>query len=79
MAKESESKRSLAALAGVDPMPNQSGTKDFRSNRTSKRGSPYLRKTLFNLMSMLLQLAVPDKAVLRFLDRRCAEGKPTFT
>jgi len=71
-----ESKRSLAAFAGVDPMPNQSGTKDCRSNRTSKRGSPYLRKTLFNLMSMLLQLAPSDEPVYQFLDRKRAEGKP---
>ena len=73
-----ESKRSLAAFAGVDPMPNQSGTKDCRSNRTSKRGSPYLRKTLFNLMSMLLKLAPPDEAVFQFLDRKRTEGKPYY-
>jgi len=73
-----QSKRSLAAFAGVDPMPNQSGTKDCRSNRTSKRGSPYLRKTLFNLMSMLLQLAPTDEPVYQFLDRKRAQGKPYY-
>ena len=41
-----EHKKSLVAFAGVDPMPNQSGEKNVRSNRSSKRGSPYLRKTL---------------------------------
>ena len=45
-----EHKKSLVAFAGVDPMPNQSGEKNVRSNRSSKRGSPYLRKTLFNKM-----------------------------
>ena len=73
-----DGKRSLVAFAGVDPMPNQSGAKDCRSNKTSKRGSPYLRKTLFNLMSMLLQLAPSDVPVYQFLDRKRAEGKPYY-
>ena len=71
-------KQSLVAFAGVDPMPNQSGAKDHRSNRSSKRGSPYLRKTLFNLMSMLLQLAPSDVPVYQFLDRKRSEGKPYY-
>ncbi len=69
-------KQSLAAFAGVDPMPNQSGMKDSRSNKSSKRGSPYLRKTLFNLRSVLLKLAPSDAPVYQFLDRKRAEGKP---
>ncbi len=69
-------KQSLVAFAGIDPMPNQSGTKNVRSNRSSKRGSPYLRKTLFTLMQMLLQLAPADDPVYQFLDRKRAEGKP---
>jgi len=73
-----EGKQSLVAFAGVDPMPDQSGTKDRRSTKTSKRGSPYLRKTLFNLMSMLLKLAPSDVPVYQFLDRKRAEGKPYY-
>ena len=69
-------KQSLVAFAGIDPMPNQSGTKNVRSNKSSKRGSPYLRKTLFTLMQMLLQLAPADDPVYQFLDRKRAEGKP---
>ena len=57
---------------------NQSGVKESRSNKSSKRGSPYLRKTLFNLMSMLLQLAPQDEPVYQFLDRKRAEGKPYY-
>ena len=34
------------------PMPNQSGDMNRRRNKTSKRGSPYLRKALFNVMSI---------------------------
>lgn len=71
-------KQSLVAFAGVDPMPNQSGAKETRSNKTSKRGSPYLRKTLFVLMSVLLKLSPPDVPVYQFLDRKRAEGKPYY-
>lgn len=68
-------KQALVAFAGVDPMPNQSGEKNVRSNKSSKRGSPYLRKTLFNLMSVLLQNSPTDNPVYQFLDRKRAEGK----
>ena len=71
-------KQSLVAFAGVDPMPNQSGAKETRSNKTSKRGSPYLRKTLFVLMSVLLKLSPSDVPVYQFLDRKRAEGKPYY-
>ena len=71
-------KQSLVAFAGVDPMPNQSGMKDSRSNRSSKRGSPYLRKTLFNIMTVLLRNAPPDEHVYQFLDRKRSEGKPYY-
>jgi len=71
-------KQSLVAFAGVDPMPNQSGAKETRSNRSSKRGSPYLRKTLFNVMKVLIQKSPPDVAVYQFLDRKRAEGKPYY-
>ena len=71
-------KQSLVAFAGVDPMPNQSGIKDSRSNRSSKRGSPYLRKTLFNIMTVLLQKAPPDEHVYQFLNRKRSEGKPYY-
>ena len=73
-----ERKQSLVAFAGVDPMPNQSGEMNVRSNKTSKRGSPYLRKTLFNIMSVYLQHAPADEPVFQFLDRKRAEGKPYY-
>jgi len=71
-------KQSLVAFAGVDPMPNQSGIKDSRSNRSSKRGSPYLRKTLFNVMTILLRNEPPDEHVYQFLDRKRSESKPYY-
>lgn len=69
-------KQALAAFAGVDPMPNQSGTYEAKSTSSSKRGSPDLRKTLFILMTVLLQLAPPDDPVYQFLDKKRSEGKP---
>jgi len=73
-----ERKQSLVAFAGIDPMPNQSGEKNVRSNKSSKRGSPYLRKTLFNVMSIYLKCAPAEEPVYQFLDRKRAEGKPFY-
>ena len=69
-------KGSLTAFAGVDPGANQSGTYEAKSTHSSKRGSPELRKTLFVLMTVLLQKAPPDDPVFQFLDKKRAEGKP---
>lgn len=71
-------KGSLTAFAGVDPMPNQSGAYESKSNSSSKRGSPDLRKTLFVLMTVLLQKAPPGDPVFQFLDRKRSEGKPYY-
>ena len=73
-----ERKQVLVAFAGVDPMPNQSGEKNVKSNRSSKRGSPYWRKTLFGIMMCLLQTAPADEPVYQFLDKKRAEGKPYY-
>ena len=51
-------------------MPNQSGDKNVRSNKSSKRGSPYLRKTLFNVMGIYLKCAPQNEPVFQFLDRK---------
>lgn len=73
-----ERKQSLVAFAGIDPMANQSGEKNVRSNKSSKRGSPYLRKTLFNIMGIYLKCSPQDEPVYQFLDRKRAEGKPYY-
>ena len=73
-----ERKQSLVAFAGVDPVPKDSGDKQSRSNKSSKRGSPYLRKTLFNIMSTILQNAPEDEPVYQFLDKKRSEGKPYY-
>lgn len=71
-------KGSLTAFAGVDPGANQSGCYEATSTRSSKRGSPELRKTLFVVMTVLLQKAPPDDPVFQFLDKKRAEGKPYY-
>ena len=71
-------KGSLTAFAGVDPAPNQSVTYEAKSTTSSKRGSPELRKTLFLVMTALLQKTPPDDPAFRFLDKKRAEGKPYY-
>ena len=71
-------KQSLVAFAGIDPALNESGDYRSRSNKTTKRGSPYLRKTLFNIMTVYLQRAPQDEPVFQFLDKKRAEGKPYY-
>lgn len=71
-------KQSLVAFAGIDPAPNESGDYRSRRNKTTKRGSPYLRKTLFNIMTIHLQRAPLDEPVFQFLDKKRAEGKPYY-
>lgn len=67
---------SLIAFAGVDPGVNESGKHSAQSVRTTKRGSPHLRKTLFQIVSTHLKKSPVDEPVYQFLDRKRAEGKP---
>lgn len=69
---------SLVAFAGVDPAVNQSGKHEAQSNPTTKRGSPHLRKTLYQVVCTYLKKSPGDEAVYRFLDKKRAEGKPYF-
>ena len=68
---------SLTAFAGVDPGAKQSGTMQLRSNKTSKAGSPHLRRALFQIVSGLLMRA-PDDPVYNFMDKKRTEGKPYY-
>ena len=70
--------KSLVGFAGTDPIKDDSGDKVSNSKPSSKRGSPYLRKTLFVIMSILLQLQKEDDPVFQFLDKKRSEGKPYF-
>ena len=68
---------SLTAFAGVDPGAKQSGTMQLRSNRTSRAGTPHLRRVLFLVVSGLLMRA-PDDLVYNFMDKKRIEGKPYY-
>lgn len=68
-------KQSLMAFAGVDAPPCQSGTFESKNRHISKRGSPRLCKTLFQVMSTIIQHAPADDPVYQFLDRKRREGK----
>ena len=69
---------SLVGFAGVDPEVDQSGKKDSKSNPSTKRGSPHLRKTLFQIMTVYLRLKPADEAVYQFLDKKRSEGKSYY-
>lgn len=73
------SKRSqLTAFAGVDPGVNSSGDYFQKSVRTSKHGSPYLRKTLFLIMDVLIQNHPENNPVYKFMAKKRGEGKPYY-
>lgn len=73
------SKRSnITAFAGVDAPPFQSGKFDSKSRRISKRGSCELRKQLFQVVRIIVQLNLYDDPVYQFVMRKKAEGKPYY-
>ena len=68
----------LTAFAGVDPGKNDSGQHIQKSVPTTKKGSPYLRKTLFQIMDGLIKRSPADDAVYAFMDKKRAQGKPYY-
>jgi len=68
-------KKALIAFAGLDAPPYQSGAFEAKSRSMSKRGSAALRKTLFQVMSVILQNSPPNEPVFQYLDKKRAEGK----
>lgn len=72
------SKKSLVGFAGTDPIKDDSGDKVSNSKPSSKRGSPYLRKTLFTIMEVYLKKMPQNEPVYQFLDKKRAEGKPYY-
>ena len=68
-------KESLAAFAGVDPEQKQSGKDNPKSRSITKRGSPHLRKTLFQVLSIILQNAPENEPIFQFVDKKRKQGK----
>ena len=73
-----EKRTSLTAFAGVDPQINESGDTKFKSMRTTKKGSPLLRKALFQVMDSLLKSKNENNIVYAFIDKKRKEGKPYY-
>lgn len=71
-------REALTAFAGVDPGKNDSGQHIQKSVRTSKKGSPNLRKTLFQIMDGLIKRSPADDAVYAFMDKKRSEGKSYY-
>ena len=71
-------KGALTAFAGVDPGVNESGSYAQKSVPTSKRGSSNLRKTLCQVMDVLIKTMPQDDPVYQFMDRKRAQGKPYY-
>lgn len=66
----------LAAYAGIDATVSQSGEFHSLNNHMSKRGSPYLRKALFQAA---LVAAFHDPMFSAFYQKKRAEGKHHLT
>ena len=73
-----EKRGSLTAFAGVDPGKKESGDYIQKSVHTSKKGSPHLRKTLFQIMESLIQRSPSDDPVYAFMDKKRTQGKPYY-
>ena len=71
-------KGAITAFAGVDPGVNESGSYEQKSVPTSKRGSSTLRKTLFQVMDVLIKTKPQDDPVYLFMDKKRAQGKPYY-
>ena len=62
----------LTAFAGIDPSENQSGNKKSTDEKTSKRGSPYLRHAIY-LAAMVA--SKNDTVMHDYYIKKRAEGK----
>lgn len=62
----------LVAYAGLDATVSQSGESESTNNRMSKRGSPYLRKALFQAAFIAQQR---DPVFQAYYQKKRAEGK----
>ena len=69
--------KALIAYAGIDAPPYQSGSFMGSNRSISKRGSPLIRKTGYEVMRSLKSHNMPeDDAVYNFILKKESEGKP---
>ncbi len=72
------SRKAITAYFGYDTEPDDSGQKVSKSRPMTKKGSPLLRRTLFNIMTVFITNQPPNEPVYRFLDKKRSEGKHYF-
>ena len=65
----------LTAFAGIDPTQSQSDNKVSSNEKTSKRGSPYLRHAIYT--ASLVAMSV-DPELRAYYDKKIGEGKHHF-
>jgi len=73
--KRFEKAAQLVAFAGIDATVNQSGEFEGTNNRMSKRGSPYLRRALYQASVVAALGRNPDPVLSAFYQKKKAEGK----
>lgn len=67
-----KSAKSLVAYAGIDPKVKQSGTSLKHNTHLTKRGSPYLRQSLFQAANIA---RVHDVELKAYYEKKRSEGK----
>lgn len=70
-----DSPSKLTAFAGIDPTQNQSGTKDSINDKTSKRGSPYLRHAIYQAAFVA---SSKNETFKEYYQKKKSEGKHHF-
>ena len=71
-------KGAITTFAGVDLGVNEAWRYKQKSVSTSKRGSSDLRKTLFQIMDVLIKTHPQDAPVYQFIDKKRAQGKSYY-
>jgi transposase len=67
--------KKLVAFSGIDATVRQSGEFESTQNKMSKRGSPYLRRALFQAALVASTGKNPDPILSAFYHKKVAEGK----
>jgi len=70
-----DSPAKLVAFAGIDATVRQSGEFEGTANHMSKRGSPYLRRALYQSALVAATGRNPDPVLNAFYKKKLAEGK----
>jgi transposase len=65
----------IVAFAGIDATVKQSGNSVSQNNRMSKRGSPHLRRALFQAALVASTGKNPDPILSAFYKKKISEGK----